>query len=78
MKRFVCFISIIFMVVGISANSINAQSSHRVKSYMKKNGTYVSPYRKTKSDKSKFNNYSTKGNYNPYTGKKGTKNPYKK
>lgn len=45
--------------------------------YVRKNGTYVSGHFKSNSDSSKFNNYSTKGNRNPYTGKKGYKNPYK-
>lgn len=40
-------------------------------------GTYVAGHFKTKSDSTRFNNYSTKGNYNPYTGKKGYKSPYK-
>jgi hypothetical protein len=34
-------------------------------------------HRRTNPDKSKNNNWSTKGNTNPYTGKKGTKDPYK-
>lgn len=38
---------------------------------------YVAGHYKTNSDYSTFNNYSTKGNTNPYTGKKGTVNPYK-
>ena len=50
----------------------------RTKGYTKKNGTYVAPHHKTKSNKSKHDNYSTKGNTNPYTGKKGTVDPYKK
>ena len=44
-----------------------------VKGYMKKNGTYVAPAYRTKADSSKYNNYSTKGNINPYSGKKGYK-----
>jgi len=49
-----------------------------VRGYTKKSGTYVAPHNKTSPDKSKLNNYGTKGNYNPYTGKEGTKDPYKK
>jgi len=44
---------------------------------MKKNGTYVQPHYKTKSDTNKFNNFSTKGNINPYNNKRGTVNPLK-
>lgn len=44
-----------------------------VKGYTTKKGKYVKPYIKSNSNKSKLDNYSTKGNKNPYTGKKGTK-----
>lgn len=46
-----------------------------VHSYVKRSsGTYVSSYHRTSPNKTKYDNYSTKGNYNPYTGKYGTKN----
>jgi hypothetical protein len=38
---------------------------------------YVAPSYRTSPNKTKLDNYSTKGNYNPYTGKSGTANPYK-
>jgi hypothetical protein len=47
--------------------------SHSVRGYVKKNGSYVAPHRATNPDKSRANNWSHKGNVNPYTGKKGTK-----
>ena len=43
------------------------------KAYVKRNGTYVAPHYKTTPDKTKNNNYSTRGNANPMTGKEGTK-----
>lgn len=49
-----------------------------VKGHTTKKGTYVAPHKRTAPDSSKRNNYSTKGNVNPYTGKKGTKDPTKK
>lgn len=42
----------------------------------KKSGKYVQPYYKTSPNKTKMDNYSTKGNVNPYTGKKGSEDPY--
>jgi hypothetical protein len=44
--------------------------------YIKKNGTYVAPAAKTSPNRTKLDNWSTKGNSNPFTGKKGTKNPF--
>lgn len=48
-----------------------------VKPYIRKNGTYVQPHYRTKPDRNTWNNYSTKGNINPYTGQKGYVKPYK-
>lgn len=44
----------------------------RVKGYTKKNGTYVQPHYRTNPNTRTYDNWSTKGNVNPYTGKKGT------
>ncbi len=40
--------------------------------------TYVSPYSRSEKNNSIWDNYTTKGNTNPYTGEKGTVDPYKK
>lgn len=48
----------------------------RVKGYTRKDGTYVAPHYRSSPNSSKLDNYSTQGNYNPYTGKRGTVNPY--
>lgn len=39
--------------------------------------TYVQPYQRSEKNNSLLDNYSTKGNINPYTGKEGTVDPYK-
>jgi len=46
-----------------------------VKGYYRKDGTYVRPHMRSAPDSSVYNNWSTKGNYNPYTGAAGTVNP---
>jgi len=48
-----------------------------VNGYSRKNGTYVPGYYRSAPDSNPWNNYSTKGNTNPYTGKPGYVNPYK-
>jgi len=52
----------------------SSSSSHYVTGHATKNGTYVKPHHQTNPDHTQRNNYSTKGNTNPWTGKKGTKN----
>lgn len=48
-------------------------SSTGVHGYTTRRGTHVNSYRRTTPDQTQKNNYSTKGNINPYTGKTGTR-----
>ena len=48
---------------------------HSVRGYTRSNGTYVAPHYQTNPNHTKLDNWSTKGNYNPFTGKAGTVNP---
>lgn len=47
-----------------------------VKPYVNKNGEYVEGHYRTSPNNNAYDNWSTKGNYNPYTGKSGDQNPY--
>jgi hypothetical protein len=51
-----------------------SSSSHAVRGYTTRRGTYVAPHRQTNPDHTQRNNYSTRGNVNPWTGKAGTRN----
>ena len=44
----------------------------RVRGYFRSDGTYVQSYYRTDPNETVTDNYSYKGNYNPYTGKIGT------
>lgn len=46
-----------------------------VNGYTRRDGTYVQPYYRTAPDSSRFNNYSSQGNTNPYTGRSGYEKP---
>lgn len=52
-------------------------ADHEVKGYVKKDGTYVAPTVATNPNNTKVDNYGSKGNVNPATGKEGTVDPYK-
>lgn len=54
-----------------------ASGSHSTKGYTKKSGTYVAPHRQTNPNRTQRDNWSAKGNANPYTGKNGAKEPKK-
>jgi hypothetical protein len=66
--------TIIFAIM-LSSLAVVAEAG-RTRGYTKKNGTYVAPSYRSKSDSTKINNYSTKGNTNPYSGKRGTRRAY--
>ena len=65
---------IIAIAILFSCNVANADDY--VHGYTRSNGTYVEPYYKTSPNSTTFDNYSTQGNVNPYTGEAGTKNPH--
>ncbi|MCC0807505.1 hypothetical protein FPV16_14915 [Methylobacterium sp. W2] len=61
---------------GGSGGGHSYGGSHSVSGYSRSNGTYVAPAHATNPNGSKSDNWSTRGNTNPYTGAAGTKSPY--
>ncbi len=61
------------IALALLASTALAAGSHSRKGHVRKDGTYVAPSRATNPDHTRSNNYSHKGNVNPHTGKKGTK-----
>lgn len=47
-----------------------------VNGYTRQDGTYVAPHYRSSPDSNRFNNYSSQGMTNPYTGRQGTVQPY--
>ena len=65
------------LAVLVSAAMPALAADHAVKGYVKKDGTYVAPTVATNPNATKIDNYSSKGNVNPVTGKEGSVDPYK-
>ena len=76
MKKLIFIILLLFLAMP-------AFAGERVRGHWKDTNrdgvkdTYVQPYYRYERNDSVLDNYSTKGNTNPYTGKKGTVDPYK-
>ena len=69
---------LLITVLMFAGLSLTAEGAVRVRGYFKpSSGRYVMPSYRTSPNKYKFDNYSTKGNYNPYSGKKGYMSPLK-
>lgn len=60
--------------IALVGSAASAQT--QVDGHWRKDGTYVPPHYRTNPDSNRFNNWSTQGNTNPYTGQRGTVNPY--
>ena len=60
--------------VNITLAQTNSRHVH-VNGYYRSNGTYVQPYFRTAPNSTNRDNFSTKGNVNPYTGKPGWISP---
>lgn len=63
------------LAVVLSMMAVSATAQVHVRGYVTKNGTYVEPHERTAPNSTTLDNYSTKGNINPYTGQEGTKDP---
>jgi hypothetical protein len=46
-----------------------------VNGYYKQNGTYVQGHYRSDANSTRYDNWSTRGNVNPYTGEVGTQDP---
>jgi hypothetical protein len=64
-------------LLGVAAFGTDALARDTYTSgYINRNGTYVPPHFSTAPNSTRLDNYSTRGNYNPYTGQMGTRDPF--
>jgi hypothetical protein len=63
-------LSCVLALIGIQA----ANADQWVNGYTRQDGTSVEGHWRSDADGNPHNNWSTKGNWNPYTGKPGSKN----
>jgi hypothetical protein len=85
MKKFV----LVFATVLATGTVVHAQygqplgsgygltnpNAHTVQPYVTPRGTYVQPHVQTNPNNTQMDNFSTRGNVNPYTGVPGTRIP---
>jgi hypothetical protein len=65
---------ILCLVVVLFSTELFAQG-RSVRGYTRRDGTYVQPHYRSAPDGNVYNNWSTRGNVNPYTGQAGRVNP---
>ncbi|MBI3335485.1 MAG: hypothetical protein HY001_03225 [Candidatus Portnoybacteria bacterium] len=66
-------LTILLVALLLSITTVNlAEAATRVRGYYKPStGSYVQPHLRSNPNSSRWDNWSSQGNYNPYTGKKG-------
>ena len=57
----------------LAASIVGALAQTHVRGYYRKDGTYVEPHWRSNPDSTTYENWSTRGNVNPYTGVPGTR-----
>lgn len=72
MKKQTTLIILVFLLIFCS----HSWAQKHTNGYYKQNGTYVQPHYSTSPNSSRSDNWSTRGNVNPYTGKSGYRDPY--
>ena len=76
MKFDVLAIAVFIALVSLPTISL-AAGDHAVRGHVTKKGTFVAPTKATNPNKTQSDNYGSKPNINPATGKQGTRTPKK-
>src|ERR1043165_9489992 len=69
MRKLIAFFALL-------AVAVPASGQEHVRGYTRSDGTYVAPHTRSAPNNTTLDNWSTKGNVNPYTGRQGTRDPY--
>lgn len=78
MNKLLSFVLGLVLVLGGAVGfASQADAAVYVRGYTRSNGTYVMPHYRSNPNSYRYDNYSTKGNYNPYTGKAGARSYYR-
>jgi hypothetical protein len=68
MKKLITAILAVSLLIGLAGSAM----AGRVSGYYRSNGTYLQPHYRSNPNRTPIDNYSFKGNTNPYTGRQGT------
>lgn len=69
-----------WLAIGLGALVLAGASDARpvhVRGHVTRAGRYIAPHMRTSPNRTRLDNYSTRGNVNPYTAKAGSKSPIK-
>lgn len=61
---------------GYDGGSYGSGGSVYVRPHVRGDGGYVAPHHRSAPNGSAYDNYGSRGNVNPYTGARGSRNPW--
>lgn len=67
----------IILVAAVIGLAGTATAQRYTQGYVRPNGTYVAPHYSSAPNNTRVDNWSSRGNVNPYTGQVGTRDPYR-
>ena len=67
-------VKILIAFALFAASIVGALAQTHVHGYYRTDGTYVQPHWRSSPNNTTYDNWSTRGNVNPYTGQVGTRN----
>jgi hypothetical protein len=65
-------ILMVILTIGFGLIMAAEASAGWINGHYRQNGTYVKPYTRSNPNSTVTDNYSYKGNWNPFTGKQGS------
>lgn len=70
-------LAIFILAAALFVTFNTTEAATRVRGYYRRStGTYIAPHYRSNPNHTRFDNWSTRGNYNPFTGSRGYKSPY--
>jgi hypothetical protein len=60
------------LIIVTAFLSASAIADTTVRGYVRSDGTYVAPHVRSSPNSNRYDNYSSQGNANPYTGQQGS------
>ncbi len=65
----------LLLCLALVATAMPALADSYVRGYTRRDGTYVQPHVRSSPNGTTLDNWTTRGNVNPYTGQPGTRSP---
>lgn len=78
MNKLITLIVVIVLIFGLTGFVDFAEANVRVRGHFRPStGQFIMPHHRTRPNNTRLDNWSTRGNFNPHTGRRGTVDPFR-